>query len=66
MKKKVILWLIATVLVLMGMDIYFEYCVSRPCPEAVMVPIGLIIFVGLIWYLIYTIKLGIKIFKNKK
>lgn len=58
--KELIIWLVLTALVIMGIDFYLEYCISRPCPEIISFPIGLIVLVGTAYYLIYTVKLTLK------
>jgi hypothetical protein len=57
------LWLLATLVAIVACDLYFEYCVSRPCPEYLLYLLGVPLLVGVVLYLKYTVNLVIKLLK---
>jgi len=54
--KKTILFLICFIATVIVNQIYFEYCVSRPCAEWITVVLGLVLLVYDIAMLILAVK----------
>jgi ABC-type transport system involved in cytochrome c biogenesis permease subunit len=56
-------WLLLTLLVIVMVGLYFEYCVSRECSMYITVPAGIIAVLVFVAYMVYAVKLLIKLLK---
>lgn len=61
--KDFILFLLFTVGIILGTTYYTDYCVSQPCPLWISIPVGIIVFVGLVFYFRYLVKQFVKLLK---